>query len=53
MKSVFEIGDKYGRLTIQEYAGKAKNGSTLVKCICDCGTEKIVRFIPLPTSDVA
>ena len=47
MKSVFEIGDKYGRLTIQEYAGKAKNGSTLVKCICDCGTEKIVRLCSL------
>ena len=52
MKSVFEIGDKYGRLTIQEYAGKAKNGSTLVKCICDCGTEKIVRLCSLKKGEI-
>lgn len=52
MKSVFEIGDKYGRLTIQEYAGKAKNGSTLVKCICDCGTEKIVRLYSLQKGEI-
>ena len=52
MKSVFEIGDKYARLTIQEYAGKAKNGSTLVKCICDCGTEKIVRLYSLKKGEI-
>lgn len=52
MKSVFEIGDKYGRLTIQEYAGKAKNGSALVKCICDCGTEKIVRLCSLKKGEI-
>ena len=52
MKSVFEIGDKYGRLTIQEYAGKAKNGSTLVKCVCDCGTEKIVRLCSLKKGEI-
>lgn len=52
MKSAFEIGDKYGRLTIQEYAGKAKNGSTLVKCICDCGTKKIVRLYSLKKGEI-
>lgn len=41
------IGEKYGRLTVIEYAGKAKNGSQLVKCVCDCGNEKIVRLCSL------
>lgn len=52
MKSVLKIGEKYGRLTIKEYAGKAKNGSTLVKCVCDCGTEKIVRLYSLKKGEI-
>ena len=52
MKSVFEVGEKYGRLTIKEYAGKAKNGSTLVKCICDCGAEKTVRLYALKNGTI-
>ena len=41
------IGEKFERLTVIEYAGKAKNGSHLVKCVCDCGTEKIIRLCSL------
>jgi len=37
------VGDKYGRLTVIEYAGKAKDGHmTIWKCKCDCGKETIV-----------
>lgn len=41
------IGEKFERLTVIEYAGKAKNGSLLVKCVCDCGAEKIIRLCSL------
>ena len=34
-----QIGHKFGRLTILEYAGKSNNKSILVKCRCDCGKE--------------
>lgn len=34
-----QIGQKFGRLTILEYAGKSNNKSILVKCRCDCGKE--------------
>lgn len=36
------IGDRYGRLTVIEYAGKDKRGKHLWLCKCDCGNEKIV-----------
>ena len=31
------IGQKFGKLTVIEYAGKAKDGHSLWKCQCDCG----------------
>lgn len=34
------IGERYGRLTILEKIGTAKNGSPIVRCLCDCGTIK-------------
>jgi hypothetical protein len=34
------IGRKFGRLTVLERTGTAKNGSPIVKCICDCGKIK-------------
>lgn len=37
------VGRKYGRLTVIEYYGKAKDGSALWRCLCDCGGEKIAR----------
>ena len=36
------IGEKYGRLTVIEYAGLNKNNAALWKCKCDCGNERIV-----------
>lgn len=33
-----EIGNRYGRLVVLEYAGKSiYNGGTIWRCICDCG----------------
>lgn len=36
-----EIGKKYGRMTILEII--PKKGGYFARCMCDCGTEKIVR----------
>lgn len=42
---VFEslVGKKFGKLTVIELAPKTKNRSTLWRCICECGNEKIAR----------
>jgi len=37
-----EIGKKYGRLLVVEYAGIDKYTHAQWKCICDCGDETIV-----------
>lgn len=36
-----ETGNRYGRFTVIEDAGRDKNGRVLWKCKCDCGNEKI------------
>lgn len=36
------IGDRYGRLTVIEYAGKDHRGKHLWLCKCDCGNTKVV-----------
>lgn len=36
-----EIGNKYGRLTVVEEAGRDKDGRVLWRCLCECGNEKI------------
>jgi len=41
MRNEPAIGDRFGKLTIVESAGKNKNGRRLWKCLCDCGNEKI------------
>lgn len=38
------IGKKFDRLLVVSNAGKNKNGSTLYKCICDCGNTRIASF---------
>lgn len=39
------LGKKFGRLTVIEDAGvTAKNNKRLVKCLCDCGIEKIIKL---------
>lgn len=45
------IGEKFGRLTVLGYAGKTKSGHSLVRCMCDCGTEKIVSRSNLVTGN--
>jgi hypothetical protein len=36
------IGDTFGKLTVIEYAGRAKNRDSLWKCDCTCGITKVV-----------
>ena len=45
-----EIGNRYGRLTVIERAGRDKNGNALWRCQCDCGNETIVAGITLRSS---
>ena len=35
-------GKKYNRLTVLQYVGRTKNRGSLWKCICECGTIKIL-----------
>lgn len=35
-------GERYGKLTVVRYEGRAKNGHSLWLCKCDCGRETIV-----------
>ena len=44
MKSNQElVGQKFGRLTVLEWAGKDKKRNVLWKCLCECGKGKIIR----------
>ena len=38
------VGDKFGRLTITAISHRDKYSHVHVKCKCDCGNEKIVRY---------
>lgn len=43
-KIIDEIGHRYGRLLVIEYAGlEKKKKQAMWRCKCDCGNEKIVR----------
>lgn len=37
------IGDKFGKLTIEKYVGKNSNNQRLWECRCECGNKKVVR----------
>jgi hypothetical protein len=37
------IGNKYGRLTVNDFAGMSKSGHAIYKCVCVCGKEKNVQ----------
>jgi hypothetical protein len=41
------IGKKFGRLTVLEKVGNRKNGATILKCQCDCGTIKNINYCNL------
>lgn len=34
-------GQRFGRVTVIEFAGSNENGNALWRCRCDCGTEFI------------
>lgn len=36
-------GKKFGRLTALEYVGADKYGNPMWLCVCECGTEKVIR----------
>ena len=36
-------GTKYGRLVVLERTEHQKHNAYMYKCICDCGTEKLIR----------
>lgn len=35
------IGQRFGKLTVTEYAESIRNNQTTFKCLCDCGNEHI------------
>ena len=43
VKVIDLTGQKFGKLTVVENAGKDKRGKTIWKCECDCGNTTIVR----------
>lgn len=43
------IGHRYGKLVVVGIAGKGTHNRTLMKCVCDCGNEKLVPFGNLNT----
>jgi len=45
------IGRKFGRLIVLERAGKDKGGQATWKCLCECGTGKIIRSRDLRNGD--
>lgn len=47
-----EIGNRYGKLEVIEYAGRDKRSNALWKCKCDCGNETIVAGIILRSGEV-
>lgn len=46
-KAIVNIGDKFGKLTVLEVAGKSKKGELIYKCKCDCGNITTVKGIHL------
>ena len=42
IRVINELGKKYGKLTVIEYAGSNNNNSALWKCQCECGNTTIV-----------
>lgn len=42
LRSVQVIGKKFDRWRVLEHAGKNKHGMLLYRCICDCGSERII-----------
>jgi len=44
-------GKKFGRWTVKSYAKADNRGDALWECVCDCGTERLVRGFQLTGGD--
>jgi len=44
MKPVDLAGRRFGKLSVQEFVGRAGNGQSVWRCACDCGKETSVRY---------
>jgi hypothetical protein len=42
MPSIDMVGQRCGRLVVRARAGNAANGSASWRCVCDCGSERVV-----------
>lgn len=42
MKRIDLTGQRFSRLKVIAFAGQAKNGNAMWRCICDCGNEVVV-----------
>jgi hypothetical protein len=43
VKGIDLLGQRFGRLVVVEFAGKARNGKRTWRCLCDCGQEVVAR----------
>lgn len=41
------IGEKFGRWSVEEYIGDINKQKCMLKCLCDCGTQQLVRYYDL------
>lgn len=52
-KLIDMTGQKFGRLTVIEYSHANKQGNSMWKCRCDCGTEIIARGADLKSHNTS
>lgn len=38
------VGSRFGRLVVKEYLGYSSGWNRLVRCVCDCGNEKVTHL---------
>lgn len=51
-KCVDLTGQRFGRLTVVEKSSPDKHGTMRWLCLCDCGTEKVIRGDKLRTGEI-
>jgi hypothetical protein len=51
MKKLNLVGQKFGRLTVHEFAGMNKRYQSMWNCLCDCGNTKRVLGVYLKNGD--
>lgn len=45
-----KIGKRYGRLTVQAFAGQDRHTRAKFTCLCDCGNSKVMSIVNLGRS---